>query len=434
MLKLFLVSFFVLSLYAQEYPKIFSSLGTPLYSSVSQISRYETYPLLKKDILEYKKELKKLEFIGYKVDKSQDKKEIKNYLVSLRKLQKKYDFILHLLHKTLSKAIDDDDYKTFLELTNYDFDGFLQSSALRKKVFEYYEKKGAKKSSAVLEKKIQREKLEEATTQEFFNQAKEFTYNSQADNITSKRSVSILVSRKNNQVFIDFKNSNYYDVTIQVMPKYTNIYESQGTQKIIVVKAKSTKRYTTLSLGKGAISYSYRYRWIIGNKDAHHDDSYRYRLPYKKGTSHYVSQGFNGKYTHKGHSQYAVDFAMKEGTKVYAARGGIVVKTKSDSNKGGYDKKFASFGNYVTIQHNDGTLATYYHLKRHGVVVHVGDRVERGYHIGYSGNTGYTSGPHLHFAVFKATNRITTQSIPIRFLAKNRDDKEPMEGISYTAK
>ena len=434
MFKFFLLVLFTLLLSAEEYPKIFSSLGTPLYSALPQITKYEKNPLLQKDIQEYKRRLQELELLGHSIDARQNEQEIKNYLFELRKLQKKYDYILHLIHKSILLAITKDDYATFLQLTSYDFDGFLENTSLRQKVFLYYEKKGAKGRSAVLDKKIQREKLEEATTQEFFNQAKEFTYDPKADNVTSKCSVSILTSRKDNQVFIDFKNSNYYDVTVKVMPYYTNIYESKGTQKVIVIKAKSTTRYTTLSLGKGNISYSYRYRWIIGNKDAKHDDNYVYRLPYKKGTSHYVSQGFNGKSTHKGHSQYAVDFAMKEGTKICAARGGIVVKTKSDSNKGGYAKKFASSGNFVTIQHDDGTLATYYHLRQHGVVVNVGDRVEKGYHIGYSGNTGYSSGPHLHFAVFKATQKITTQSIPIHFLTANKDVTEPVKGIFYTAK
>ena len=434
MFKLFFLILFTLLLSAGEYPKIFSSLGTPLYSALPQIVKYEKNPLLQKDIQEYKKRLYELELLGHRIDARPEKKEIKKYLFELRKLKKKYDYILHLIHKSINEAIEKDDYKTFLELTSYDFDGFLQSTSLRQKVFLYYEKKAAKGRSAVLDKKIQREKLEEATTQEFFNQAKEFTYDSKADNVTSKRSVSILTSRKDNQVFIDFKNSNYYDVTVKVMPHYTNMYESKGTQKVIVIKAKSITRYTTLSLGKGNISYSYRYRWIIGNKDAPVDNNYIYRLPYKKGTSHYVSQGFNGKSTHKGHSQYAVDFAMKEGTKIYAARGGIVAKTKSDSNKGGYAKKFASSGNFVTIQHDDGTLATYYHLRQHGVVVNVGDRVEKGYHIGYSGNTGYSSGPHLHFAVFKATQKITTQSIPMHFLTQNKGVTEPVAGISYTAK
>ena len=172
----------------------------------------------------------------------------------------------------------------------------------------------------------------------------------------------------------------------------------------------------------------------MGNKDAKHDDSYRYRLPYALNETYRVSQGYNGTQTHKGRSKYAIDFAMPEGSAVHAAREGVVVKVKSDSNRGGYDKRFARFGNFVTIAHSDGTMATYYHLKQDGVIVRVGEQVTRGQKIGYSGNTGYSSGPHLHFAVFKAKNSSMMQTIPVLFSVFDTDTKELLQGEAYTAK
>jgi len=126
---------------------------------------------------------------------------------------------------------------------------------------------------------------------------------------------------------------------------------------------------------------------------------------------------------------------MDVGTKIYAARDGVVVQTKSDSNKGGGSKEFAKYGNFVTIEHDDHTLATYYHLKQYGVVVKVGQRVSRGSFLGYSGNTGFSTGPHLHFAVFKTTaDGTSVASLPIRFVSDKGIINEPQEGKFYTAK
>jgi len=172
----------------------------------------------------------------------------------------------------------------------------------------------------------------------------------------------------------------------------------------------------------------------MGSKNAHHNDDYVYRLPFANGTTHRVSQGYNTNKTHKGHSAYAIDFPMPVGTKVYASRGGIVVKTKANSDRGGYEKKYASSGNYVTILHNDGTFGIYYHLKYRGVLVKVGQSVSRGQAIGYSGNTGYSSGPHLHFAVYKATTAHSRMTLPTSMVSKEGIMQEPLQGHYYTAK
>ena len=297
----------------------------------------------------------------------------------------------------------------------------------------FYNKNRAKKRSKILEKKIKREKLIEATSKEFYSEVINSSYdpNSKTD---FTKTVVMDTAQVGKYIYVTLINKNIYDVTVSVKSRYKNITESMSTPKVIVLKANSTKDYTKLQIGKGPTSYGYSYSWIMGDKDAVHDDSYIYRLPYAKGVSHAVSQGFNTSRTHKGSSAYAIDFAMKEGTKLYAARGGVVVKTKSDSNIGGYSDEFAKHANYVIIAHSDGTFSNYGHLKRNGVIVRVGDVVQKGYAIGYSGNTGYSSGPHLHFSVYSAVSAKETQTIPVKFDSTNGVIVEPVKGTYYSVK
>ena len=429
---LLLLLFFSLS-FAEDYPKTFSQLGTPLYKSLKPISKYSGTELLQEKILTYEQLVGKTIVHGFEVDKSKDKLEIKKYLFELRKLQKEYDYLLHLLHDNINRAIDNKDYKLFLKLTNYEFDGLLKNSNLRNKAMAFYRQNRASKRSKVLEKKIKREKLIEATSKEFYTEVINSSYdpNSKTD---PTKTVVIDTKQVGKNIYVILINKNIYDVTVSVKSRYKNITETVNTPKVIVLKANSTKDYTKLQMGKGPSSYGYSYSWIMGDKDAKHDDSYIYRLPYAKGTPHAVSQCFNTSKTHKYSSAYAVDFAMKEGTKLYAARGGVVVKTKSDSNIGGYSDEFAKHANYVIIAHSDGTYSNYGHLKRNGVIVRVGDVVQKGYGIGYSGNTGYSSGPHLHFSVYSAVSAKETQTIPIKFDSTNGVITEPIKGTYYSVK
>ena len=429
-----LLTFFLFSsvLFATGYPETFSKLGTPLYKSVKPIARYADIKLLEDKILTFEQQAGQVMSHGFEVDESKDKAKTKEYLLELRKLQKSYDYLLHLLHDSINAAIDKKDYKLFLELTNYEFDGLLKKSNLKNKSIAFYSENRTNKRSKFFEKKIKREKLIEESTQEFYNQVSKFTYNSNSKE-NSKKTVQIDTQLNGDYIYVVFKNKNLYDVTVSVKSQYENIIEVQDTPKVIVLKANSTRNYTKLKLGRGSRAYSFSYSWIIGDKDAVHDDSYIYKLPFATGTSHMVSQGYDTIYTHKGRSKFAVDFAMKEGTKIFAARGGTVVKTKSDSNLGGYSKEFAKHGNYVTIVHSDGTFATYYHLKQYGVLVKEGDVVARGYALAYSGNTGYSSGPHLHFSVFSAISASSTHSVAIKFASAAGVVSEPKKGTLYQA-
>jgi murein DD-endopeptidase MepM/ murein hydrolase activator NlpD len=142
------------------------------------------------------------------------------------------------------------------------------------------------------------------------------------------------------------------------------------------------------------------------------DTSYVYTLPYENNSSHFLIQGYYSAFSHK--QRAAVDFVMKRGTKILAARDGIVVRLKEDSNKGGWSKKNLSKANYVIVQHSDGTRSGYWHLQQNGVLVNIGDSVKVGQPIALSGKTGYAAIPHLHFMVWRVTTG-QWQQIPTRF-------------------
>ncbi|MDN6865082.1 MULTISPECIES: peptidoglycan DD-metalloendopeptidase family protein [Pseudomonas] len=138
--------------------------------------------------------------------------------------------------------------------------------------------------------------------------------------------------------------------------------------------------------------------------------AYRYPLPWRGGPFR-LTQGPNGSFSHTDpKSRYAMDIAMPEGTPIIAARGGVVVKTENQQAGRGGDAS----GNFVRVQHDDGTQGVYLHLRQGSVSVKVGQRVVVGSPLGLSGNTGNSSGPHLHFVVQRATEAGLV-SIPYEF-------------------
>ncbi|ASV35733.1 peptidase [Pseudomonas sp. NS1(2017)] len=138
--------------------------------------------------------------------------------------------------------------------------------------------------------------------------------------------------------------------------------------------------------------------------------AYRYPLPWRGGPFR-LTQGPNGTFSHTdSKSRYAMDIAMPEGTPIIAARGGMVVKTENEQVGRGNDAS----GNFVRVRHDDGSEAVYLHLKQGSVSVRAGQRVAVGSPLALSGNTGNSSGPHLHFVVQRATEAGLV-SIPYEF-------------------
>jgi murein DD-endopeptidase MepM/ murein hydrolase activator NlpD len=143
------------------------------------------------------------------------------------------------------------------------------------------------------------------------------------------------------------------------------------------------------------------------------DTSFVYTLPFEKNKRHLLIQGYFSKYTHKNRA--ALDFKMKRGTTICAAREGVVVRVKEDGRQGGLNKKYRPDGNVIIIQHADGSRAGYWHLQFNSAFVNVGDTVTQGQTIGLSGKTGYTLFPHLHFIVWRFSGNNQWLQVGTRF-------------------
>jgi len=128
---------------------------------------------------------------------------------------------------------------------------------------------------------------------------------------------------------------------------------------------------------------------------------YEYALPLDRATQAEIIQGNTSFFSHNGLGSYALDFRIPVGTPVRAMRPGLVVALNESSATSGLDVAYKDyrFVNFVAVRHDDGTVGEYLHLDTGGVDVGVGDTVMRNQVIAASGNTGYTTTPHLHVHV-----------------------------------
>ncbi|BCG62440.1 MAG: hypothetical protein methR_P0081 [Methyloprofundus sp.] len=176
-------------------------------------------------------------------------------------------------------------------------------------------------------------------------------------------------------------------------------------------------------------NYSLRYRYTLGDPAALHDAGAVYYPPFASYRSYPITQAFSGQFSHTGEqSKYAVDFAMPEGSEVHAARAGVVMSLENDFFKGGVDKQaYIARANSVRILHDDGSIAVYAHLQVERAQVYEGMRVKAGQLIAFSGNTGFSTGPHLHFAI-QVNKGMRLVAVPFKFTDIKGNPSEPKVG------
>jgi murein DD-endopeptidase MepM/ murein hydrolase activator NlpD len=185
--------------------------------------------------------------------------------------------------------------------------------------------------------------------------------------------------------------------------------------------------------GGNKARFQYSIKWTVGRIDAKHDDEELYAFPYASEKAYRILQGYGSRFSHRGREEFAIDFDMPIGTPVHAARSGVVARIEESNLKGCWDDDCGQYANFVVILHSDDTTGEYYHLDKDGALVNVGDTVERGQKIALSGNTGHTTMPHLHFAVYRAVSWGRTQSIEVRFESADGIIGRPRRGARHQA-
>ncbi|MCL2644572.1 MAG: M23 family metallopeptidase [Betaproteobacteria bacterium] len=211
------------------------------------------------------------------------------------------------------------------------------------------------------------------------------------------------------------------NLNLDKKPPLTLAVDPNSSQEIVHVT--QAKRLEPLR-------YSIRYSYQPGDVFTAPNRNARYFLPFPKDTSFLVVQGPAGMgalgtlVTHDNdHSRYAYDFGVSEGTPVTAAREGIVVDVKDHFTVGRPDPSLSGKANFVAVMHDDRSIAYYLHLAPRRVLVKPGQWVFAGDLIAYSGNTGFTYGPHLHFDVRRAAvsdkGEVVHMSVPVDFYPRD---------------
>jgi murein DD-endopeptidase MepM/ murein hydrolase activator NlpD len=210
-------------------------------------------------------------------------------------------------------------------------------------------------------------------------------------------------------------NEEFCPVSIKIDFELNNLISTNGNGVVFVVPAR-TKKFllTSLNLINKNNTYAFKNTSFFNYGDVtltEYNNSFIYSLPFETGKSYKVHQGYNGNFSHQ--NENAIDFTMPIGTKIFSSRAGIVVKVVQNFNENCPEKECVKYNNYIIVFHDDGTFSRYDHLKRNGSVVKEGEAIIENQLIGYSGNTGFSSGPHLHFMVFiqrlKSTESLKTK-------------------------
>jgi len=177
----------------------------------------------------------------------------------------------------------------------------------------------------------------------------------------------------------------------------------------------------------------FSYSVALGSPQATHSPTRPYRAPFAVGTSYRITQAYPDRITHlTPDSEYALDIALPDGTAVYAARAGTVINVRHDGFRGGTVSVMSDQANLIEILHDDGTIAVYGHLHWDSIRVRIGQHVALGEYIADSGNTGFSSGPHLHFAVWRNAGDADI-SLALQFAGPGGTAVTPVTGMELTA-
>jgi len=230
-------------------------------------------------------------------------------------------------------------------------------------------------------------------------------------------SVRLHESRSADDVVLVAENTFFAPVQIAVHVAGTDAIAIElPEQRMHVLPPRSTTPIMRLPMTAVAAlgRLDYRFQFLPGDPGARHTPLQPYRLPYAIASRQLVSQAYPDRITHDDpSSRHAIDFAMPVGTGVFAARAGTVIEIARDYFGSSASAEDAG-ANLIRVLHDDGTMSLYAHLRLNSIRVVPGERIARGQYIADSGNTGFSTGPHLHFVVQRNRGGAIV-SVPVQF-------------------
>jgi murein DD-endopeptidase MepM/ murein hydrolase activator NlpD len=238
---------------------------------------------------------------------------------------------------------------------------------------------------------------------------------------------SVQTERSGDGHIVVGRNRGPAPVSVKISIPDSNNIETDRSFPVYAVVAPGADAYLgQVHAGIRGMGYTFRTQasWMLGDFNAEQQVQATYRLPFRDGEAYFLGQSPGGPITTHStlENAFAVDLQLPEGTPVVASREGTVIETEAGQTYGGQDPDLLPKANCVRILHQDGTIATYAHLAHGGVFVYPGQHVAEGTQIGLAGNTGFSSGPHLHFVVQKIERSgegFAIVSVPFNFYVGN---------------
>lgn len=204
---------------------------------------------------------------------------------------------------------------------------------------------------------------------------------------------------------------------------FTSPIDNQEIHKVIPARATKVLLESQINMTKVT------YNWLFGDPKIKINNK-AYQTPFLTKAGHEITQAFNGRFSHQGeYSRYAVDIAMPVGTNIHAVREGTVVWVKDNFHMSGRTQYFLDKANVIKVLHSDGTFALYAHILMDTASVKVGDNVIEGQLLARSGSSGFSTGPHLHFMIFRNVG-FKVKSIPFKFTDQQGHAITPRAGMN----
>lgn len=239
-------------------------------------------------------------------------------------------------------------------------------------------------------------------------------------------------TNSNPEFYLDNQYPGPIEVEIEWRERDSVVANPELPQRFVVEQGKSEILFSVKGEGVGQSSsrrFSLQYSYVVGRPLSTYVGSVAYVPPLEAGNRFLITQAFEGEFSHQDlQNRYAVDIKMPIGTPIHAARAGVILEVENDFFVGGTQQAYINKANSIRILHDDGSMAIYAHLALEKAQVYPGLHVKAGDLIAYSGNTGFSSGPHLHFAV-QVNRGMELVSVPFQFIDAAQQAFEPRLGV-----